>query len=473
MSIHDKADEFAGYPVAEYEPATGLVLPVMPRLELRKGTATWAVSLDRERVIVEDGKRKNIKHATPEAAQAKYRALVAARIEDGWRRPDVPRLFRLGAKTWSVSVTGKERTATLNKPIVKKFKTGEEARADAARLIDERVAAGWVEVRPSPTDLREALVAAVAADPDDAASRNAFLDYLAEQGESLPAVAWRIECDLYGSRGRDMDRSEICHLESFLADPAVGLVEALVIGACWDINYGSDSSRTVAALIKARERLPRLRALFLGDILGDEFELSWIEHRDITGLFDAFPALEHFTIRGADGLELRPIKHARLKSLAIEASNLQKEVVRAIGASKLPALEHLEIWLGTDTYDANTTPADLKGILQGKGLPALTHLGLCNSDIADQLPAALAKAPILGRLRSLDLSMGTMTDAGAEALLAIPGLDRLESINLDENYFSEGMVERLESLHDGIEADAQQEPDEYDGEVFRYVVHAE
>src|SRR5262249_8348149 len=154
---------------------------------------------------------------------------------------------------------------------------------------------------------------------------------------------------------------------------------------------------------------------------------------DITGLFEAFPALEHFRMRGAEGLKLRPLKHERLKSLVIEASNLRREVVLALGESHLPALEHLEIWLGTSRYDADTTPDDLAGILRGEGLPALRHLGLRNAEIANDLPPALAGAPLLGRLESLDLSMGTMTDEGAEALLAVPGLGRL-SLDVSENY---------------------------------------
>ena len=112
----------------------------------------------------------------------------------------------------------------------------------------------------------------------------------------------------------------------------------------------------------ARDRLPNLRALFLGDITWEENEISWIAHGDVTGLLTAFPQLEHFRLRGADGLTLRKFKHENLKSLTIEASNLQAEVVRAIGASSLPALEHLEIWLGTERYEANTRAAIDAGV---------------------------------------------------------------------------------------------------------------
>ena len=54
----------------------------------------------------------------------------------------------------------------------------------------------------------------------------------------------------------------------------------------------------------------------------------------------------------------------------------------------LPALEHLELWLGTDEYGADTEVADLKNILQGKNLPSLRHLGLRNSEITDRMELA-------------------------------------------------------------------------------------
>src|SRR5262249_34664194 len=156
-----------------------------------------------------------------------------------------------------------------------------------------------------------------------------------------------------------------------------------------------DSAGVVKALIAARGRLKSLRALFLGDILEDESEISWIRHSDLTGLLEAFPKLEHFRVRGGEGLVLRAFRHDCLKSLAFEASNLRRKVVRAVGASKLPALEHLELWLGTADYGADTTPADLKGILQGKRLPSLRSLGLRNSEIADDVARAVARAPVM------------------------------------------------------------------------------
>jgi hypothetical protein len=79
---------------------------------------------------------------------------------------------------------------------------------------------------------------------------------------------------------------------------------------------------------------------------------------------------------------------------------------------------------------------------------------------------------LLAHLRILDLSLGTLDDAGAAALLASPVVERLAKLDM-HHYCSPEMVKRLQSL--GIEVDASepQEDDEYDGERYRYVAVAE
>jgi uncharacterized protein (TIGR02996 family) len=486
MSIDEKATHFAGLPVVEYQPATGLVLPVMPRTELRsdrKPDQLWAIALEQDRVItwsgqvVTGGRKQARKLASPAAAREEYCELVAEKVAAGWAPLAVHRAFHLpggkAPKFWTITVSGRRRTVLSGKAgtqgtvVSRSFKTEEAARADAERLIAERVAEGYVEQRPAAGSLREALVAAVRASPDDAASRNAFADYLSEHGERLPAAAYRVDGDEYGEGG-------FPKLMAFLNDPAVHLVEALVVGCCWGAFDGSDSSRVVKALIAARGRLTGLRALFLGDITYRENEISWIRQCDLTRLLEAFPDLEHFRARGGADLVLRPFRHDRLRSLAFEASNLPASVVRAVGASKLPALEHLELWLGTGDYGADTTPADLKGVFQGKHLPSLRYLGLRNSHIADDVTRALAKAPVLERLRVLDLSLGALTDAGAEALLAIPAVARLERLDIHHHYVSPAMVERLKALGVPVDASDPQEPDDFgDDTLYRFVAHSE
>src|SRR5262249_47011449 len=149
---------------------------------------------------------------------------------------------------------------------------------------------------------------------------------------------------------------------------------------------------------------------------------------------------------------LRELEHQHLKSLTFEASNLRRGVVRAVGASKLPVLEHLELWLGTEMYGADTTPDDLQGILQGKRLPSLRSLGLRNTEFADEFARAVSGSAVLGRLRALALSLGSLTDHGAEALLASPAL-ALERLDIHHHNVSPALVERLRSR--GIQVDAR------------------
>src|SRR4051812_38602328 len=69
-------------------------------------------------------------------------------------------------------------------------------------------------------------------------------------------------------------------LDQFLADPASRQVRALIIGN-WGEPASDGSAPIVEALAAARDRLPALEALFLGDITSDECEISWITQSDV------------------------------------------------------------------------------------------------------------------------------------------------------------------------------------------------
>ncbi|WP_141583201.1 STM4015 family protein [Actinomadura sp. WMMA1423] len=238
-------------------------------------------------------------------------------------------------------------------------------------------------------------------------------------------------------------------------------VTALIIGY-WGASYESDDfPDPVALLTGAAASFPRLRSLFLGDITGEEAEISWIEHSDITPLFAAFPDLERFDVRGAQGLVLDPIRSERLKVLRFESGGLPARIVRAVGASDLPNLEHLDLWLGEENYGGDTTVADLAPFLSGERLPNLRHLGLEDSEIQDEIAAAAAGAPVVARLESLSLAMGILTDQGAEALLAGQPLTHLRKLDLHHHFLSDAMVERVRAALPGVEVDLddQEKPD--------------
>src|SRR5258706_15860838 len=60
-------------------------------------------------------------------------------------------------------------------------------------------------------------------------------------------------------------------LASFINDANAEQVTALVIGP-WDFENQTNSSGVIEALAAARDKLPNLKALFLGDIIMEEQE---------------------------------------------------------------------------------------------------------------------------------------------------------------------------------------------------------
>ncbi|MFF9060542.1 STM4015 family protein [Streptomyces sp. NPDC101213] len=287
------------------------------------------------------------------------------------------------------------------------------------------------------------------------------------------AVAWRVTSGVY-----DADEEWTQAFARFCAAVDTTRVRALVVGA-WQEAYESDPTAVVEALVAARERFPALRALFVGDMVMEECEISWINQTDLTPLLAAYPDLEEFGIRGGSGLRFPALRHDSLRRLTIESGGLPAEVVRGIGASDLPALEHLDLWLGTPDYGGDSEAADLEPILSGARLPRLRHLALRNSEMQDAVAAAVASAPVVARLEVLDLSMGVLTDEGGAALLAGQPLTHLKKLDLHHHYLSEALTDRIrrtvetEGVEVDLDRDDADEDHDDDGTVWRYVAVGE
>jgi len=172
-------------------------------------------------------------------------------------------------------------------------------------------------------------------------------------------------------------------------------------------------------------------------------------------------------------MQYAEVHHGRLKSLIIQSGGLGANVVREVAAADLPELEHLELWLGEENYGGDATVADLAPVLDGGLFPKLKYLGLRDSQIADQIARAVATAPVVERIRVLDLSLGALTDEGAAALLDSPAIARLEKLDVHHHYCSEEMTAKLQSLGVEVDASEREEPDVYGDEVWRYVAVGE
>ncbi|MER5368664.1 MULTISPECIES: STM4015 family protein [unclassified Streptomyces] len=257
--------------------------------------------------------------------------------------------------------------------------------------------------------------------------------------QAADAAAWRISVDPYD------DDSEMTWEEAFKAfldtvDPAG--VRALIVGQ-WGEAYEVKSSYAIDLIIAAADRLTSLEAVFIGDMTSEENEISWIEQSDVTALLNAFPGLLELGVRGGTDLVFSPSKHERLRSLTIETGGLPVDVIRGILDSELPALERLDLWLGVSAYGGDADVADLAPLLSGTRFPRLTHLGLRNSEVQNEIAAAVASAPVVAQLRVLDLSNGTMGDEGAAALLDGQPLTHLEKLDLYHHFMTEPMERRI------------------------------
>jgi hypothetical protein len=205
-------------------------------------------------------------------------------------------------------------------------------------------------------------------------------------------------------------------------------------------------ARIVQALVASRDQLPNLQAIFFGDISSDESEISWIETTDLSPLLTAYPGLQFLRVRGVIGLSLGGLNHPNLRHLGIESGGLPLSVMTEILHSHLPKLEHLELWLGDDFYGFDFGLEELLPLFQGDDFPSLTYLGLRDSVITDEIAQAIAHAPILDQLDELDLSMGTLGDEGAAALLASDKVRELKRLNLSHHYCSKAMMNQLKTL---------------------------
>ncbi|MFC4031858.1 STM4015 family protein [Streptomyces polygonati] len=288
------------------------------------------------------------------------------------------------------------------------------------------------------------------------------------------AVAWRIAGSSYGD---DVVWEEA--FARFTEAVDITRVRALIVGA-WSDPFEGGPDEVAAALLAARDRLPALRALFIGDMVMEECEISWITQGDVSEFLNAFPLLETFGVRGGTGLVFPAIRHEKLRSLTVETGGLPKRAVQGVAAGDFPALEHLDLWLGTSEYGGDSDIADLAPFLAGTRLPALRSLALRNSQLQDEIAAALAAAPVVARLETLDLSMGVLSDNGATALLGGQPLTHLKKLDLHYNYLSDALRERLREalepagvLLDVDADDADEGHLDHDGTVWRFVAVGE
>lgn len=274
--------------------------------------------------------------------------------------------------------------------------------------------------------------------------------------KDLNQYAYRLRLDYEALDGGEKIEDLI---RAFAQSPDATECQELIIGQ-WDFDSSRSAHGVVEILLELKDAFKNLKALFIGDIISEEQEISWIQQSDLSPLLAAYPNLELFQMRGGDGLRLSVLAHENLKALIIETGGLPPNVIEDINNAHLPNLEKLELWLGDDNYGFESTIEDFNTIINGDKFPKLTYLGLKNSIIQDEIAIAVAKSPILDQLHTIDLSMGTLSDTGAQALLDSANIKKIQFLNLNHHYMSDGMMEKMKGL--GIAVSMEDQETEYD-----------
>ena len=264
------------------------------------------------------------------------------------------------------------------------------------------------------------------------------------------------------------------YFNAWLATDEPAQTTGLVIGRWWHEQVDPGDIDTVLASISAAsERLPLLKALFVGDFTYEEWEISWITQGNYAPVLAAFPQLEYLVIRGGSELSFGAVQHQQLKALVIQTGGLAAQVVRDVVAADFPALEHLELWLGCDYYGGDSTVADLQPILNAECFPNLAVLGLRDCEYADDLAQALVDAPILEQIGYLDLSLGNLSDVGAEVLFASEAIRSLDFLDLHHHYMSNELLDCWATIGLNVDVSEQETPEEHEGEEHRYAAVTE
>jgi uncharacterized protein (TIGR02996 family) len=418
-------------------------------------------------------------------------------------------------KFWNIDLKGNAFTVTFGrigsagKTQTKTFRDAANAQKEHYKLVKEKLGKGYVETTPAQTasPLRDALEAALVANPDDLPSHMAYADYLNEQGDprgefiqiqlaledkkKAPAQRKQLqerEEELLKAHGRDwlgelasnfldaperqwgrkmefrfargwIDRLQIANLsaplaEAFCHTPMLRLLrELLVQERGWD-DPGLE--QLAAAPYFGNVRLFQL---------GPE-DNCHTDGEQAVEFVEQMPRIQELRLY-AHRVDLRQLLALPLPHLRVLDVRHQHEYPLEVLAANptLGKLTHLTLWphaLRPDD-DGSYIPAQaVRDLVHSPHLTSLTHLHIYLSDLGDEGCMEIVRSGILKRLKVLDLWSGRITDAGAGTLAACPDLSNLERLRISENQLTQAGIAALAATGIQVEADHQYRPQDVD-----------
>lgn len=401
------------------------------------------------------------------------------------------------------------------------FGTPHAAKQAFDKLVAEKLKKGYREVGaaappPAPGARDEKLEAAVRARRDDPAARLVFSDFLQGVGDPIgeliavqvalekkkdPALARREKAllkklDLVNPRlgtlhfrGGLLDSVRLentidwmdekfdvrPHLEKLFGSTACVALRELKVGVLrWD-HHEADL-QTLFAVAARHAWAKSLERLHLGDL-----ENVDMAHHSIgvvgKPISRTFPGLRSLILHsgekswagGHDTFDFAGLDLPELRELTIETCSMSKRRLKALWAAKLPKLERLTVWFGSEDQGANSTGKDLAPLLEGQVFPHLKHLGLANAQFEPEIAAALPSSQLARQLESLDLSLGTLDDSHVAGLVgAAKAFKKLARLDVHENFLTKQGIAALKKAYPQLEARDQKELWEDDPDA-RYV----
>lgn len=255
-------------------------------------------------------------------------------------------------------------------------------------------------------------------------------------------------------------------IKDILADPDFPNLNELIIGD-WGGAWEDDCQPIIDGIVEHAKQFSHIEKLFVGDMDFESCEVSWIMQGNYEKLWAAMPQLKELTIKGSSDLKLGTICHENLESLTIICGGLPESVIKEIQEARLPGLKKLLLYIGIDDYGFDGDADTIRELLEKADFPQLKYLGITDSEIQDELVKVVLESKFMGQIRTLDLSMGTLTDeSGALLLETLPDYPNIKKLDLHHNYLSETMAKKLASLPVVVDVSEIEKPWEYNGQMY-------
>ena len=238
--------------------------------------------------------------------------------------------------------------------------------------------------------------------------------------------------------------SSLAALELAMTSPSIEFVQEFTI------NFYPGFDYSIAGILKEFKdhKLLAMSKVHLGNFeYPDENEISWVSVGNVNQIFELFPNLKDLHLTGS-AIELGSVNHSKLKRLKLESGGLSANAINSVMKATLPELEDLEIWFGDEGYGAEGNNTMLSPLYNDKLFPKLKTLGLKNCEFPNDIINSLYSSDLIKQIHSLDMSLGTMTDDGAQVFInQQESFNHLDEIKLNENFISDEICQSLKEIY--------------------------